>query len=243
MKHLWGISGRLGGSLRQATRSFFRTLIDFVYPPYCLLCETYLEPGEDLVCRTCWAGQSRLPEPFLPLRELRKLTSPDTNLDGSLAVYRYGSDTQELVHFLKYRRMQRLARAFGSEMARVFKECHELDVNILVPVPLHPIRWRERGYNQSRLLAEVISEHTGKPMQPRCLLRIRYTQPQAKMGKAERAQNVRGAFSARDAEKVQGRTIGLVDDVLTTGATMSECARVLREAGAEAVYALTIARV
>jgi ComF family protein len=113
---------------------------------------------------------------------------------------------------------------------------------LVAPVPLHPRRRRERGYDQALLLARVLAKRLGGKLLPGVLVRTRYTSQQALLPVARRWDNVRGAFGVRDAAKFRGRRVLLVDDVMTTGMTASECARVLKKAGAEHVQVLTLAR-
>src|SRR5205823_5404499 len=111
----------------------------------------------------------------------------------------------------------------------------------IVPVPLHPTRQRERGFNQAMLLARSLSPRTSLPVVP-ALERVRYTTTQTAFDRAERMENLRNAFRLRPRRDVRGSRVLLVDDVLTTGSTLSECARVLKQAGASSVYAATAAR-
>jgi ComF family protein len=114
---------------------------------------------------------------------------------------------------------------------------------VLVPVPLHPRRRRERGFNQSELIARAIEARTGCEIAPGALVRRKDTVPQADLGAAERRRNVAGAFAVRQRVRVTGRVVVLVDDVWTTGATALACARILREAGAVEIRLLSVARV
>lgn len=111
-----------------------------------------------------------------------------------------------------------------------------------IPVPLHPQRLREREFNQSAIIASVISSRFDIAMLTNVLLRQRYTKPQVELGFRERKENVEGAFILQNKEAVMGRNIILVDDVFTTGSTVNECAKVLKKNGAEKVYVITIAR-
>jgi ComF family protein len=116
------------------------------------------------------------------------------------------------------------------------------DLDAVTFVPLFPRKQRERTYNQSHLLAAELAPRLRCPLLTRCLRRVRYTATQTHLSMDERAANVRGAFAVSDPDWVAGRNLLLVDDVMTTGATVSECARVLKEAGAGRVYVITVAR-
>jgi len=117
------------------------------------------------------------------------------------------------------------------------------DFSLIMPVPLHPARLRERGFNQSVLLAREIARRLSIPLDFMTLKRYIYTEPQVHLGKKERASNVKGAFDVADTGKIVDRNILLVDDVYTTGSTVQECARVLVKNGASSVAVLTLARV
>jgi ComF family protein len=131
--------------------------------------------------------------------------------------------------------------AAAVSFARSFTILSTREFDIIVPVPLHPTRRRERGFNQARLLAELLSAR----ISIRCkevLKRIRYTTTQTALDRAERIENLHNAFRLRKNADVRGLHVLLIDDVLTTGSTLSECARVLKRAGAISVYAATAAR-
>jgi len=115
-------------------------------------------------------------------------------------------------------------------------------VSLIVPVPLHPVRTRERGFNQAELLCGRLSQRTGAPIAIHCLERVRLHPPQVAVPTSQRRANVRGAFAVTDPAAVSDRAVLVFDDVWTTGATLLECARVLRQAGASAVYLLSLCR-
>ena len=134
-------------------------------------------------------------------------------------------------------------RAFGAYYARELagrfeEELYRWAPDFLVPVPLHPKKERQRGYNQALILARELGRLTGIPVADKLLRRVRYTTPQKKLGHRARRQNLHGAFQA--SEGVRGAVIVLVDDIYTTGNTISGAAKALKEAGAEKVYFLTI---
>ena len=148
------------------------------------------------------------------------------------------------IHEFKYNGVPGLAEPFAGLMADAWAGASAaagLSVDLIVPVPLHVGRLRERGFNQSERLAFFVSPAIGAPMTPRALARIRHTEHQARLGPEERKRNVQGAFAA-DESWCAGRRVLLVDDVLTTGTTLCECAAALLAASAEQVSALTLAR-
>ncbi len=151
---------------------------------------------------------------------------------------------REAVHALKFGGKTALANPLGDLMAEAGPAVLPVEVvDCLVPVPLHPTREAERGFNQSMLLARRVSRRWGIPVRPRALRRQRFTRPQTDLDADERRRNVRGAFALSRRAAVDGRHVLLIDDVFTTGATVSECARVLLDAGAATVGVLTVARV
>jgi ComF family protein len=161
--------------------------------------------------------------------------------DWARAAGLYAGALREALHAFKFRGRRVLARPLAE---LVLEQCRaELPaaIDALVPVPLGRDRERERGFNQAALVAEHLARRLHRPVRPGWLRRIRATPPQSDLGAAERRANVRGAFDA--SARVAGRALVLVDDVLTTGATAAECARVLKAAGARVVGVLTVARV
>jgi ComF family protein len=116
------------------------------------------------------------------------------------------------------------------------------EIDLVGYVPLYPARRRERGFNQAQLLARGLAQRLGKPLMRRCLVRTRSTETQTHLTAAERLTNVRGAFKARWRRWIEGKRVLLVDDVMTTGATVSECARALKKGGAHHVKVVTVAR-
>ena len=161
-----------------------------------------------------------------------------TAFDWGRAYGVYEGPLRRVIQLLKYDRMRPLARELAVRMADLVGEAGRVD--LLAPVPLHRSRRRERGFNQAELLASELARISGIPVDSALLRRERATETQTGLAHNQRRLNVRGAFAVRRA--VAGRHIALVDDVITTGATVSECARVLKQAGAARVVALAAAR-
>ena len=155
----------------------------------------------------------------------------------------YEGSLQRLVLRLKFGGREDVARPLGMMLVDLWNGEPRLGpVDGVLPVPLHWARERRRGYNQSRLLAAVFSRKTQTPLWDGALRRRRATRPQTELDRGGRWENVEGAFEVRRPEQVRGKSLLLVDDVCTTGATLESCARVLKAAGARRVGAITVAR-
>ena len=160
-------------------------------------------------------------------------------------VYSLGSfddSYQRLIYAFKYGQLLNLGKRLGSTLGEKIKEDKRfLGCDFLIPVPLHPSRKRKRGFNQSEILALAISEKIGLPVLKDVLKRKKRTKDQTTLNAKQREENVRGAFSVKNEDRIVDKQIILVDDVMTTGATLKECARNLFEAGAKEVLGLTVA--
>lgn len=159
------------------------------------------------------------------------------------AALKFEGSTRELVHQFKYGRRVLLRKPLAMIALTHFSDFPEkFRPDLIIPVPLHLKRLKERGFNQAILLGEVFSRRWSIPLARNSLQRIRWTEPQVNLGAAEREVNVKGAFAVSDIAAVNGRSILLIDDVYTTGSTVKECSRVLNKAGAAEVSVITIAR-
>lgn len=233
--------------------------LDLVYPALCPVCGATLGDGRrDPLCGPCWIAIERLGPPEcavcgrpLPALDPAGAEPAVTDRCGEClidpppyawarAAARYAGPLRDALHALKFGGRRALARPLA---ALVVERCGPplpTVIDAVVPVPLAPARERERGFNQAGLIAEHAARAWRRPLRPRWLVRVRSTSPQSDLGAAERRANVRGAFLAAPA--VAGRRVVLIDDVMTTGATVAECARALRAAGAEAAGVVTVAR-
>jgi ComF family protein len=241
-------------NLSTATARFlFDPLLAVVFPSACPACGRLLaHPGRGPLCEACWASLPRhravicacgLPlPPGRPVCGRCRRGRQPVAAGASLGPYE--GPLRVVLHELKYagrrRAAGRLAELLLEEPA---VRALVTTSDVLVPVPLHPRRLRERGFNQAALLAGEIARRAGGRVCPDALVRRLDTAPQAGLTAAARRRNVRGAFAVRRKASVAGRVVTLVDDVLTTGATALACATRLREAGATEVRLLTVARV
>ena len=166
-----------------------------------------------------------------------------TQFDRARSFGRYDGALRDLIHLFKYVGVRTLAPRFGDWLARVLAENPDFaSSDRILPVPLHPERERDRGYNQAALLARALARRTGISLDERSFARVKATAPQAGLTAHQRRENVRAAFVVRGDSFSKLRVI-LVDDVLTTGATVNACAHALRRAGAAEIRVLTLARV
>lgn len=209
---------------------FLRSFLDLLFPKRCFGCR---EPGAFL-CELCL---ERLPRnrDFL-VRESWWA------LDGIFVIAPYAKQSllQECIKAMKYHHAPDLAIRLGTWMG-AHLELDELRADGLIPIPLHPRRERARGYNQARLLAQGLAEVCGLSVcEP--LVRVRATPPQAQLDREHRLRNLAGAFSVRLPSAVLNKKFILVDDVCSTGATLNECAQVLKAAGAAEVWGCVLAR-
>lgn len=165
------------------------------------------------------------------------------HFDAAVSAYRSRGEVRQVIHDFKYGRRVHLRRLVGRWLAQALDDPRLVGrrFDCIVPVPLHPARKRERGFNQAELLARELRGASGIELRD-LLSRIRYTTTQTQFDRQERMENLKNAFRLRRGCDVQGLRMLLVDDVLTTGSTLSECARVLKQAGAVSVYAVTAAR-
>lgn len=253
-----------------------------VFPSQCRICGRELEAGWTSICRNCWSSVepwtgpqcARCGLPFASGRgfeaDVREPAPRETavlcsvcrreehDFDLGRSYGLYQGPLRAAILELKFHRQERLGFRLGKLLASMWDAVEasiaddQLGPPVIVPLPLHPARQRERGYNQSRLLAQGLADamsRRGSPasavkvrLEDRCVQRRRSTAPQSGLSLSARQRNVRGAFVASSPGRLGGRRVILVDDVMTTGATASACAAALKHAGARQVVVLTLAR-
>lgn len=211
--------------------SLIDQLLDLVFPPRCAGCRVW----GTLLCECCRAA-CRVVSATDNQRLHRQLAT--TVLASTLGAYRFDGPMRSVIHALKYQRRRRMAPILG-QMLAPFVLQQSIAVDLIVPVPLHPARQRERGFNQAALLATELSQHLALPVGT-SLVRVRHTAQQTGLDHRARQANVQDAFAWRGAPPPPH--VLLLDDVLTTGATLSAAAAALRTAGAVEVHGLALAR-
>lgn len=243
----------MGGLVRELDwRRVGGLLLDLLLPPRCLKCGAEIG-GDGALCATCWHDITFLQPPCcarcglpfeidLGANAICGVCARDAPLyERARAAVRYDDASRTLVLAFKHGDKLQLAPALGRFMRRAGGELLS-SCDVIAPVPLHWTRLFARRYNQAAVLAHALAAGGGPPVEADLLHRRRATPSQGRSGRAERRRNVRGAFALKVGRNVAGRRVLLVDDVLTTGATVTECARVLLDSGAKAVDVLTLAR-
>lgn len=230
-----------------AEAGFFRAVADFLYPreAVCVTCGALrVDDPCAFLCARCAKALTPLEGPFCDRCGMPGWlmvcpdchTRPPDALDARCSAFAYEGTAEKLVRALKYQGVAHAAEALADGMAAVMPT---EPPEAIVPVPLHRLRERVRGFNQAMLLAEALAGRTGLPILP-AVSRVRATVTQTRLSQAQRETNVRGAFRAE--ASVLGLSLVLIDDVLTTGATALSCAEALKEAGARRVTLVTAAR-
>lgn len=215
--------------------SFWYQLFDLIAPRFCVVCGRRLSVTEQAICAAC--------NMHLPRTDFHRnaLDNPMARLfwgiipverAAALFYYEAGSETANILYELKYHNHPEIGVVMGRMIGREFSESGFFDgIDMLVPIPLARSRQRHRGYNQSRSIAEGISQITGQPISDQLVRRTHFVKSQTQMGRRERQENVADVFEVKNLDGIHGRHLLLIDDVVTTGATITACARELLKAG------------
>lgn len=232
-----------GTSQGSRLREIGRGLLRIIYPPLCPGCRAALTSEAELMCTRCRSRLSRV-DPADIMAELARLPGPPGAIRSAFALWRIepGGPGQRIHHLLKYGNRPKYGHLLGKEIARAWQESGAAPGpdDVIVPVPLHRTRLYERGYNQSAMLSEGMAGALGVAHRGDVLTRRRATRSQTRLSRAQRWTNVSGAFLVRSPEEISGRHVMLVDDVLTTGATLAAAARALRDQGAGSITAFAL---
>lgn len=239
-------------------KNIFSDLIDLIYPVRCHVCQKFLEKNEhegSAICSDCLNSFSRITSPFCPICRTPFISRTGINhhcenclrkrpqYDALGAPYLYEGVLMDIIHRFKYSGKQHYANSLGRLLADFTKQWLPGPDNYLVmPIPLHPKKLRQRGFNQSLLLARIVSSVFNMELDFLSLRKIKDTIAQTNLTRKERRKNVRKVFEFTGNGNIKGRTIVLVDDVATTGSTLNECARILKRSRCKKVYGLVLAR-
>lgn len=244
------------------TKSLLKITLDLLLPKSCVLCKSPLSLGSDLnICPNCWENtvfiqtircrKCGLPSPlvgeevadFASISQCGWCLKWNYDFDEARAIGLYQGNLKEVIHKYKYNHMVHLSKDLLSMFMSHFPaDFREYPFDYLIPVPLHLQKLKEREYNQTVILAEKISSFLGVSLRTDILVRNKYTPPQVELSGAERWKNVKDAFEIRGKGCLKDKSILLLDDVFTTGATVHECSKVLRQGDPRRISVLTIAR-
>jgi ComF family protein len=238
----------------ERSMKFQSTLFQFFLPPQCPCCEKFLEEGRQGFCSDCLSEICWIDPPFCSVcgipfmsKEIKShpcgaCVNDRKYFTMARALGTFDGSLQGAIHHWKYEGKTHLTPFFAEWMAEGLNRYWEPDsLDLLIPVPLHPQRLRQRGFNQALLLVKELSRRTGLPYQKTILQKKKSTIPQVNLNSVEREKGVRGTFHVIGREELLGKSVLLVDDVYTTGATVNECSKVLLRGGAERVDVLTLA--
>lgn len=226
-----------------------KALLNLLIPPVCLACHDRLTDPAAILCNSCHSQVVLLTGKLCPkcgslLNSIfcDTCSEHDFAFEHNYSVFQYGEVVQQLVHSLKYDEYKSAADYLINGMQDSCRERDEYRAyDAVIPVPLHPVRKRERGYNQSEILARALASSLGiKYSNP--LKRRYYTKSQTLLSKTQRIHNLNGAFALKFNKKVEGKAFILVDDVFTTGSTVNEISKLLLSKGARKVAVITAAR-
>ena len=232
-------------NLNSLFSSLKRKVLNFLFPPRCVSCGK----GGSFLCRKCHNKLIYLQPPLCtrcskPIRTgtiCSKCQSQTWDIDGIYSIFKYGGAIRQAIIQFKYENIKVLADPLSHCMVEYLKE-YNLSFDVIIPVPIHKRRLRERGYNQSSLLAQRLSRMTRIPVVEGTLIRTRHTPSQAKSDNVDqRRKNIENAFKCVNHD-ISGKRILIIDDVCTSGATLNSCATSLKSAGAASVWGLTLAK-
>jgi len=213
----------------------FHSVLNFLFPLVCPVCGGSLTANK-IICPNCIDAITDFSYSYVPSQRVL------TNIEKISILLPYNSICRNLIHALKYHGMHSIGLVLGELMARkTLKEYSSLGKPYIVPVPLHPSRLNERGYNQSERLAEGFASFAGYEIYNNLLTRKKQTDTQTALNPEQRARNVQDAFRYTGEKSLLGRPVILIDDVMTTGSTTSECAKALKEGGAGKITLCVVA--
>lgn len=218
-------------------------IFDFFLPRICPGCGNRLAVSEKSVCPLC-LNKIKLASADRLCREFERKFQGKNIISGftSLYVFEEGKEFQNIIHALKYNGRFSIGTYLGEQLgAKLLNETNNWKIDIIIPIPLHQLKKAERGYNQSFYIAKGLGRKLNTPVRQNIVKRKKFTQSQTTMNIKEREENIRDAFMIKNANIIMGKNILLIDDVITTGATISECGRILLDAGANRVYATSTA--
>ncbi len=218
-------------------------IFDFISPRFCVSCDVKLSTDEYFICRNCYSKISILKDHEIKSEFDRKFKADNLIDDyNSLFLFKEKGPLQDLIHNLKYNQKFKIGISLGRKLGEGKKDIiNNWNVDFIIPIPLFHLKKIERGYNQAMYIAKGLSKATKISVNGSSVKRVKNTLSQTKLSNDERIGNMLGAFKVKDSKSINGKNIIIVDDVITTGTTVLELAKVLKENGANKVFCLSIA--
>uniref|UniRef100_A0A832LJ60 ComF family protein n=1 Tax=Ignavibacterium album TaxID=591197 RepID=A0A832LJ60_9BACT len=222
---------------------YLNKIFDFFLPRVCPSCNKKLESSEEIICDYCFSKLKLTQESLIKSEFENKFATKNFIKDfHPIFVFESGNEIQHIIHSLKYNKRFRIGIFLGKIIANQLNEkLSDWKIELIIPIPLHRLKKAERGYNQSEFIAKGISIETKIPYSRKAIHRKKFTETQTHLSALERQQNVKDAFKVVNKKLIEGKNILLVDDVITTGSTITECAKVLLKEGAKNIYAASVA--
>lgn len=225
-------------------KQFIAGLLDLLFPPICVGCNHKLVHGETLICTICFSAFPETDSHTLVDNAITNHFLGKTTIAYGFALYklRKKSHLEQVLFAMKYKNQPKIGEILGKHYGNLLHQVPIIQaIDAIVAIPLHPKRFKERGYNQSDFFAKGLSVSLNIPLYTRSIERIRYTPSQTTKNKIERMANLQGAFKVTEPNLLVGKHLLLVDDILTTGATLTSCTNALLAAGVAQVSVATIA--
>lgn len=225
------------------SNNFFKSLFDFFLPRFCPSCKQKLLVNENSICNNCITSIKPADSDLINLEFDRKFVDKKF-VSGFITpfVFEKDKELQHIIHSIKYSNKFEVGKRLGEIIAeKCGEKIYTWNINLIVPVPLHQLKKVNRGYNQSFYIAKGLGKSLNISVKQNILKRIKFTQTQTALTLIERQENVEGAFRVKNKGMIKGKNILLIDDVITTGATINECAKVLIENGAKKICACSSA--
>lgn len=226
------------------------TILNILFPRRCPVCGEIVKPAGRLICPTCFRELSFVKSPICKKcgKEIEDETMEFCEdcmayrhaFEYGMALFNYNDVAKNSMVQIKYHNKREYLDFYGTALAvRFEREIRKMNVDAIIPVPVHPSRRRKRGFNQAEVLAKILGDRLGIPVKPELLKRTKKTLPQKELTAGERLKNLSGAFQA-ETIPADVRRVLLVDDIYTTGSTVEACTRVLKASGAETIYFVVI---
>lgn len=217
-------------------KAFYTGVVDLIYPPQCLICDDRLEQSASEICPSCLEKFKLIGAPHKQFS-----VTGDIHISRAWALFEFDEPFQQLIHHLKYsRRRKPIGIVLNHYESQILHQLPADEIDVVISIPLHPRKLRERGYNQVDVMSQWLTQKLNAELGNHLVKRTKYTLSQTKLSAEERMNNVRAAFGVTDDSALIGKHILLVDDVLTTGATSNALAGILVESGAGKIDLVTL---